>query len=50
MKLRKKIAAAILSATLVFGFQSSPVFAETVEADGEYVMGDGTEENQVVAK
>ena len=48
--MKKKIAAAILGAMLAFGVHSSPVFAETVEADGEYYMGDGTEENQVVAK
>lgn len=50
MKVKKKIAAAILGAMFVFGFQVPSAFAEIVEADGEYFMGDGTEENQVVAK
>ena len=51
--MRKKLIGAFLGAMLAFGagiFHPPPAFAETVEADGEYIMGDGTEENQVVAK
>lgn len=46
----KKFVAAILGAMLVFCSGNPSVFAEIVEADGQYIMGDGTEENQGVAK
>lgn len=53
--MKKKFVTAILGTMLAFGhglFNPTPTFAETetVEADGEYIMGDGPEENQGVAK
>ena len=53
--MRKKFVAALLGGLLTFGqgiLQPTPVFAETktVEANGEYIMGDGLEENPVTAK
>ena len=51
--MKKKFVGALLGAMLALGaglFHSPPAFAETVEAEGEYIMGDGTEENQGVAK
>lgn len=52
VNVKRKIAAAILGAMLVCNFQASSVSAEikTIEADGEYTMGDGLEENQGTAK
>ena len=51
----KKFVGALLGAVLAFGqcfFHPPPAFAEfkTVEADGEYIMGDGPEENPGTAK
>lgn len=53
--MRKKFVAALLGGLLTFGqglFNPTPTFAETktVDADGEYIMGDGLEENPVTAK
>lgn len=53
--IRKKFVGALLGAVLAFGqgfFHPPPAFAETktVEADDEYIMGDGTDENQGIAK
>ncbi len=53
--MRKKFVGTFLGAILVLGagiFNPPPASAEiqTIEADGEYTMGDGLEENQNTAK
>ena len=48
--MRKKFVIALLSGMFAFGMFQSPIFAEIVEANGEYIMGDGPEENQGIAK
>lgn len=53
--MRKKFVAALLGGMLTFGqgiLNPSPIHAEirTIEADGEYTMGDGLEENRGTAK
>ena len=53
--MKKKFVGALLGALLAFGqgiLQPTPTFAETktVDADGEYIMGDALEENPVTAK